>query len=80
MARDAPARGCVTLSDSSSPVSPRHGLSGDRRISRLLDSPTVLASTEDRDNWIKNLVTIRGEIHLGMAILNPQAIVNVDLP
>jgi HK97 family phage major capsid protein len=44
------------------------------------ESPTVLASNQDRDNFIKNMVTLLGEIRLGMAILNPQAIASVDLP
>jgi HK97 family phage major capsid protein len=44
------------------------------------EQPTVLVSNQDRDNFIKNLVTLLGEIRLGMAILNPQAIVSVPLP
>ena len=44
------------------------------------ESPTVLASNQDRDNFIKNMVTLLGEIRLGMAISNPMAIASVDLP
>jgi HK97 family phage major capsid protein len=44
------------------------------------EQPTVLASTQDRDNFIKNMVTLLAEIRLGMAILNPQAILSVALP
>jgi HK97 family phage major capsid protein len=40
---------------------------------------TVMVSTEDRDNFIRNAVTILGEERLALAVYLPQAFVNVDL-
>lgn len=44
------------------------------------EQPTVLVSTQDADNFTRNLVTLLGEVRLGMAILVPQAIARVTLP
>jgi HK97 family phage major capsid protein len=54
----------------------------DRNVVLVLDreQPTVLVSTESRNNFIRNLMTILGEIRLGLAILNPSAIKSVTLP
>jgi hypothetical protein len=54
----------------------------DKSSALILDrqAPIVLASTEDRDNFIRNLVTLLGEIRLGLALLNPKAILKVTLP
>ena len=54
----------------------------DRSSALILDrqAPIILASTEDRDNFIRNLVTLLGEIRLGLALLNPKAILKVTLP
>lgn len=43
------------------------------------EAPTVLISSEDRDNFVKNMVTILAEMRGGLAILNPSAILSVDL-
>jgi HK97 family phage major capsid protein len=42
-------------------------------------TPTVLVSTEDADNFTKNLVTLLAEVRLGMAVLAPRAIRKVTL-
>lgn len=44
------------------------------------ESPQVFAANTDRDRVIKNMVTLLGEIRLGMAIMIPQAIAKVKLP
>jgi len=40
----------------------------------------ILASTEDRDNFIRNLVTIRGEKRVALAVKRPQAFIFGTLP
>ncbi|MBA2410742.1 MAG: phage major capsid protein [Gammaproteobacteria bacterium] len=43
------------------------------------EAPTVLISSEDLDNFVKNMVTILAEMRGGLAILNPSAILSVAL-
>jgi HK97 family phage major capsid protein len=49
---------------------------------RVLDreQATVMVSTEDRDNFIKNLVTMLGEMRGGFACYDTGAIGKVTLP
>ena len=51
------------------------------RAATLYDrqAPTVQLSTEDGDNFVKNMVTIRCESRMGLAIKNPGALVFGDL-
>lgn len=44
------------------------------------EQPTVLVSTQDADNFTRNLVTLLGVVRLGMAIFVQQAIARVTLP
>ncbi len=47
----------------------------------LLDreEPTVLISTEDRDNFVKNVVTILAEVRLALAVLDTGGVRKLDL-
>src|SRR5690606_10268662 len=40
--------------------------------------PEVLASDQDRDNFIKNMITIRAEHRLAFAVKRPAAIITGD--
>ena len=42
------------------------------------EDANVEISTEDRDNFVKNMVTIRGEERVGMAVYRPEALVYGD--
>ncbi len=41
-------------------------------------TPEVLVSSEDRDNFIKNMLTIRAEQRVALAVRVPDAFVYVD--
>ena len=43
-------------------------------------APEVVISTEDQDNFVKNLITIRGEERLAFAVKAPGAFVYGSLP
>lgn len=49
---------------------------------RLLDreQATVVVSTEDQDNFVKNLVTILGEMRGGLAVYDTAGVGLVTLP
>lgn len=42
------------------------------------EDANVEISTEDRDNFVKNMVTIRGEQRVGMAVYRPEALIYGD--
>ena len=42
--------------------------------------PEVLISSEDRDNFVKNMLTIRGESRLAFAVKRAAALIKGDLP
>ena len=48
----------------------------------LLDrmQPTIAISTEDRDNFVKNMATILCEMRIGLAVLDTGAVRSVELP
>lgn len=53
----------------------------DKNHVQVLDreQAAIFVSTEDRDNFIKNLVTILGEVRLGLVLYAPLSILRVDL-
>lgn len=54
----------------------------DPRVALLLDREqvAVLVSTEDRDNFVKNMVTILAEVRAGLAVLDTAGVLRVTLP
>jgi HK97 family phage major capsid protein len=44
------------------------------------ETTTVEVSTEDRDNFVKNMVTVRAEERLAMAVYRPQSFVSGPFP
>jgi HK97 family phage major capsid protein len=54
----------------------------DPAVVLLLDreQAAVLLSTEDRDNFVKNMCTVLAEVRAGLAVLDPAGVVRVTLP
>jgi hypothetical protein len=44
------------------------------------EQPSVLLSAEDRDNLIKNLITVLTELRFGLAVTDRQGVLKMDLP